>query len=329
MNLFYMGRLASLAARQQRFADAEQLYQKIPALQRKELGFENPATLSDLAELFHLAKDYPKSEAVYRRVIESKSLEPGSGVILGSTERLGTVYEEQGKFEQAEALYRNAVGTNQLILPHGHLTTIANLNDLGLFYERRERLPEAETYYRRALEQFDGLSPDAGLMDSNLAIVTKNYAGLLRKEGRLNESEQYESRVKTTEDKLAPSRPDKVDLSFRGKVFRSDSNEAISNSYVQLENPRMGHFDTRTDMKGEYLFTEILPGDYMVSIYAWFRNKSDVPCQNPLESKTVDDGKVTVEWQWKSGAFMEIVTIKGFSVDSGQQRDKDFDLSCK
>jgi tetratricopeptide (TPR) repeat protein len=206
-NPFYMGRLASLGARQQRFAEAEQLYLEILELQRKQGGLENPATLSDLAELYHLAKDYPKSEAVYRRVVESKSLEPGSGVMLGSTERLGTVYEEQGKFEQAEALYRYAVDTDQLMLPRGHLATIANLNDLGIFYERRQRLQESETYYRLALEQFDRLSPDASLVDSNLAIVIRNYARLLRKEGRLNELEQYESRARTIEGKLAASRP--------------------------------------------------------------------------------------------------------------------------
>jgi len=116
---------------------------------------------------------------------------------------------------------------------------------------------------------------------------------------------------------------------IKGKVFRSDSHEAISNSYILLENAREGHFDTRTYGNGEYLFVSIPPGNYTVSIYAWFPNKGDVPCQSPLEAKTVDGGKATVEWQWKSRAFMEIVTIKEFSVDSGLQTIKDFDLFCK
>lgn len=43
---------------------------------------------------------------------------------------------------------------------------------------------------------------------------------------------------------------------FKGKVFRSDSGKAISNSYVLLtsETDEATHFDTRTDEKGEYLF---------------------------------------------------------------------------
>jgi hypothetical protein len=53
-----------------------------------------------------------------------------------------------------------------------------------------------------ALEQFEVEESDAGLMDSNLAIVIENYARLLRDEGRLTEAEQYESRGKAIRAKL-------------------------------------------------------------------------------------------------------------------------------
>ena len=152
-NSYYLGRLANLAGRQQRFAEAEQIYKEILAVQNKDQGFESPATLQDLAELYHLAKDYPNSEAVYKRAIESKSIAPESGLTLGAIERLSAVYEEEEKFEQVEALYKSSIQTNQTILPRGHLVTIAELNDLGLFYERRDRLQDAETYYKRALAQ--------------------------------------------------------------------------------------------------------------------------------------------------------------------------------
>jgi len=115
---------------------------------------------------------------------------------------------------------------------------------------------------------------------------------------------------------------------IKGKVFRSDSDEAISNSYILLtsETDEARHFDTRTDEKGEYLFGGIPAGNYTVSIYAWFPKRSEVPCQNPLEQKTVDGGDITVEWQWKSQAFMEIVKLKGFSIEFDRENVKDFDL---
>jgi hypothetical protein len=127
--------------------------------------------------------------------------------------------------------------------------------------------------------------------------------------------------------------PDKVESGgIEGKVFRSDSNATVSNSYLLLENEsptHVEHFDVRTNDKGKYQFRAIPVGNYKVSIYAWFPNKSDVPCQNHGGAKTVDDGMVTVEWQRKSQAFMEIVTIKAFSVEAGRARVKDFDLFCK
>lgn len=114
----------------------------------------------------------------------------------------------------------------------------------------------------------------------------------------------------------------------KGKVFRSDSGEAISSSYILLtsQEDEAKHFDTRTDEKGEYLFGGIPAGDYTVAIYAWFPKRSEVPCQNPIEQKTVDGGDITVEWQWKSKAFMEIVTLKRFSIELGRENVKDFDL---
>jgi hypothetical protein len=117
-------------------------------------------------------------------------------------------------------------------------------------------------------------------------------------------------------------------IAVRGKVFRSDSDEAISNSYIILtgEENEAKHFDTRTDEKGEYLFGGIPAGDYTVAIYAWFPKRSEVPCQNPIEQKTVDGGDVTVEWQSKSQAFIEVVTLKRFSIELGRENVKDFDL---
>src|SRR5579863_284957 len=70
--------------------------------------------------------------------------------------------------------------------------------------------------------------------------------------------------------------PSKVESStIKGKVFRSDSNEAISNSYILLMQEKdppaqPEHFDLRTDKNGNYRFSEVPAGMYTVSVYAWF-----------------------------------------------------------
>jgi len=77
--------------------------------------------------------------------------------------------------------------------------------------------------------------------------------------------EKQELRLKEHGLRIQPHYPD--DLIFtadpfaqlttmKGRVFRSDSGEAISNSYILLtgENDEAKRFNTRTDEKGEYLF---------------------------------------------------------------------------
>ncbi len=120
---------------------------------------------------------------------------------------------------------------------------------------------------------------------------------------------------------------------IKGKVFRSDTNTAISNAYILLmqekDSPAPAeYFDLRSDEHGNYCFTNIPAGKYKVTVYAWFPKMNDVPCRNPFEAKT-GDNEATVEWQRKSRAFMEIVTIRDFAVSAGQEKVKDVDLLCK
>jgi hypothetical protein len=43
----------------------------------------------------------------------------------------------------------------------------------------------------------------------------------------------------------------------------------------------------------------------------------------------VDGGETEVEWRWKSRAFMEVVRLKGVSIESDQEYVKDFDVVGK
>ncbi|HBB97013.1 MAG TPA: hypothetical protein DC054_16665 [Blastocatellia bacterium] len=119
-----------------------------------------------------------------------------------------------------------------------------------------------------------------------------------------------------------------------GRVFRSDTNVAITNAYILLmqEKERRAeakHFDIRTDADGKYRFTNIPGGKYTVSIYSWYRDRSDVPCGDSPDAKTADGGHVTVEWQRKSDAFVEIVTITGLSIETDHETTKDFNVTCR
>jgi hypothetical protein len=70
---------------------------------------------------------------------------------------------------------------------------------------------------------------------------------------RLGIQPYYPSGLKFTPNKANSS-------GIKCKVFRSDSDEAISNSYIVLENAWGEHFDVRTSGEGEYLFDKTPPG---------------------------------------------------------------------
>jgi hypothetical protein len=134
-----------------------------------------------------------------------------------------------------------------------------------------------------------------------------------------------------------------------GRVFRSDTNESIASCLIVLVPeedsgaraqgfglrgfPSGERFDLRTDEKGNYLFNNLPAGRYTVSLYAWFGNKVDVPCQDSSDARTADGGSVIIDWDWKS-KFREFITIKGFSIRADRElvlhkTQKDFDLLCK
>lgn len=94
----------------------------------------------------------------------------------------------------------------------------------------------------------------------------------------------------------------------KGKVFRSDSGEVISNSYILLTSEKDDHFDTRTDEKGEYVFGGVPPANYTVSIISLhgFEKGVKFPARIPKNKRRRtaatlrSNGNGRVRHSWKS-----------------------------
>jgi tetratricopeptide (TPR) repeat protein len=159
------------------------------------------ATLEDLGHFYKKQGAFANAERLYERVkaIQIENLDPGSGAILGTIERLAALYEADGKFADAETLLRDSIAKKEA-LPRGHLSLIASLNDLGEFLERQERFTEAELYYERALHQFPTTAK--AYKDSNVAVVMRNYARLLRKMNQPNKAAEYENDAETFDPRV-------------------------------------------------------------------------------------------------------------------------------
>ncbi|QDU34524.1 photosystem I assembly protein Ycf3 [Poriferisphaera corsica] len=149
-------------------------------------------TLSNLAELYQVLERHDEAAGLYERVLgmegvgkevkavaasnlgqvffsqgrvhEGRSLMEGMLVALASEDEtdgyLKTVVMKQlgfglkmtGELEEAEGLYRRALGLREALIGREHLDIVPLLDDLGDLYVDQGRFSEAEAYFMRSLE---------------------------------------------------------------------------------------------------------------------------------------------------------------------------------
>ncbi len=109
-------------------------------------------------------KEVPQYWAIERRVFPHarKSLEyirHGIDVessdnrnIYGAIHNLGLLYADQGKMQEAEAMYRRALESKEKAWGPEHKSTLDTVDNLGLLYADQGKKQEAEAMYGRALE---------------------------------------------------------------------------------------------------------------------------------------------------------------------------------
>ena len=66
--------------------------------------------------------------------------------------RLGELYEDQGKLDEAEKMYQRALQGYEKAWGPDHTSTLATVNNLGNLYADQGKLDEAEKMYQRALQ---------------------------------------------------------------------------------------------------------------------------------------------------------------------------------
>jgi tetratricopeptide (TPR) repeat protein len=73
-------------------------------------------------------------------------------VMLRAIHRLGDLYFNLSKLDEAEELYRRALAGYEKALGRDHTSTLGTVNNLGLLYKDLGRLEEAEQLYERVLQ---------------------------------------------------------------------------------------------------------------------------------------------------------------------------------
>ena len=106
--------------------------------------------------------------------------------VAASLNKLATLLYAQGKYAEAEPLYRDALKMNQRLFKGDHPDVETSLNNLAALLESQGKYAEAEPLYRDALKMnqrlFKGDHPSA-------AISLNNLARLLQAQGKFVEAE--------------------------------------------------------------------------------------------------------------------------------------------
>jgi tetratricopeptide (TPR) repeat protein len=84
----------------------------------------------------------------------SKDKAISDSVVMDSFHRLGILYSDQGKLNEAESMLDRALEDYEKALGRDHTSTLDTVNNLGLVYKEQGKLGEAEGMLDRALEGF-------------------------------------------------------------------------------------------------------------------------------------------------------------------------------
>src|SRR5205085_2146782 len=89
-----------------------------------------------------------------------------------SLNNLAGLYDNQGKYEQAEPLFQRALAVSEQALGPNHPSTAQSLNNLALLYDSQGKYEQAEPLFQRALTIFEKV---LGTEHPSTNIVRANY----------------------------------------------------------------------------------------------------------------------------------------------------------
>jgi tetratricopeptide (TPR) repeat protein len=140
-------------AKQERWADAEDMYRDVLDGFRRVLGEDHPDTLCPCHELAWVAacqQRWPEAETSYRHVLAARSRVLGADhrVTLITRHELGWAIANQGREQVAEPMLRDVLLTRQRVLGEHDRRTLMTRLDLAWIAARTGKLDAAEAAYR-------------------------------------------------------------------------------------------------------------------------------------------------------------------------------------
>jgi len=195
-----------------KFAEAELLYRRAPAIDERSYGPDHPnvaTALNNLAALLDATNRLAEAEPLLRRAlaIDEHSYGPDHPEVARDLNNLAVLLRDTDRPAEAEPLYRRAVAIDEHSYGPDHPRVAAALNNLANLLKATDRSAEAEPLYRRALAIDErSYGPDYPRVATDL----HNLAELLRDTGEPAEAEPLLRRALVIDEHCYG--PDHVDV---------------------------------------------------------------------------------------------------------------------
>jgi tetratricopeptide (TPR) repeat protein len=123
-----------------------------------------------------------------------------------SLNRLASLYADQGRYSEAEPLYKKALTLRKKLFGNDHPTVATSLNNLAWLYKAQGRYKEAEHLYQEAMQMRLNLLGEA---HPDAAQSINNLAALYQSQCRYNEAEPlYHEALQIRTALLGKTHPD-------------------------------------------------------------------------------------------------------------------------
>jgi tetratricopeptide (TPR) repeat protein len=186
---------------------------------RTEVLAEEPATAQVVAEeeKIEVVTEAPRTEvlaeepATAQVVAEGESIEvvtevPRTEEESSSLSTLADVSRAEGRFAEAERLYKRALAIDEEALEKDHLNVARDVNNLAKLYQAQGQYAEAEPLYRRGLAMRE---KDLGPVHPEVAQSLNNLAEVYYAQGKYTEAEPLHKRALAIREKvLGPVHPE-------------------------------------------------------------------------------------------------------------------------
>ena len=154
-----LNNLADLYESQGKYDDAEPLYKRALAVREEVLGPMHPDTatsLNNLADLYTTrANTMTRSRSTNGHWRLGGSIGTHASCHGDVAEQPGASLHNQGKYDDAEPLYKRALAVREEVLGPMHPDTATSLNNLAHLYDSQGKYDDAEPLLKRALTIYE------------------------------------------------------------------------------------------------------------------------------------------------------------------------------